>query len=236
MQGGLDVKQAGALGTVKFVCAHGDQIGVKLLNVIKWFLAEPLNGVGVKNYFAFTTEGADFDDWLEGADFVVRGHDGNEHSVRAEGAFEIFNGDAAFTVHGQTGDGEAFVFFQIIEAMQNRMVLDGRGDEVFALGFEQTGDSENGQVIGLGAAAGEDDFAGLGTQKFSGAVPGIVEQGTGFAANVMDGRGIAPDFVQKRQHGRAYAWVERRGGVVIEINGARLQFTIYDLRFTRLKR
>ena len=59
---------------------------------------------------------------------------------------------------------------------------------------------------------------GLAPRKFGRALARVVQQRPGAPADVMHGRGIAPNLAQKRQHRLAHRRVERRRGVVIEVN------------------
>ena len=53
-----------------------------------------------------------------------------------------------------------------LERVQDRLVLDGAGDQVAPAGrLERLGRAADGEVVGLGAAAGEDDFGRIGVQE-----------------------------------------------------------------------
>ena len=138
--------------------------------------------------------------------------------VGANRFLQIVGRNAAGGIHGQTRDGKTFVIFEIIKRLQHRVVLDSGSDEMLSLRFERARRAEDGEIVRLGSATGENDFTRFCAQKFGRAIACVVEQGARFAADVMDARRIAPKFIKKRQHRRAHVRVERRGGVVIEIN------------------
>ena len=98
------------------------------------------------------------------------------------------------------------------------MMFDGGGDDVPALGLQEAGGAEDGQVGALGAAAGEDDFAGFGAQNLRRAVARVIQESPGLAADVMHAGRIAPDLAQERQHRLPDLRVQGRSGVVIEID------------------
>ena len=100
------------------------------------------------------------------------------------------------------------------------MMLNGTGNEMTAFALQQSGDAENRQIIGFSSSAGKDEFTRFGPEKPGGPITVIIEQGTGAAAEMMNTRGISPNFLKKRLHRRADHRVERRGSVVVEVNRA----------------
>ena len=54
------------------------------------------------------------------------------------------------------------VLAQVLDRFQDGLVLDGRGQDVAAVGRGPASDSEDGEVVRLGSARGEDDLVGLG--------------------------------------------------------------------------
>ena len=203
---------------MKLVGADRDEVGVELPNRRERELAEDLHGIGVKNHAARTTQRPDRRDRLERAEFVVGGHDRDERRVGAQGAFDGAQGHLPGGIHRQVGDREPLVPLQILKTLQHRVVLDGRGDQVVALGAQMPGGAEDREVVALGAAAGENHLARLGPEHGGDPVPGVVQQRPRPSADLVNARRVAPDFPQKRQHRLPDRWIERRGGVVIEIN------------------
>ena len=100
------------------------------------------------------------------------------------------------------------------------MMFHCAGNNVPPLRLEEAGGAEDCQVAALGAAAGEDDFAGFARPDTGDPIPGVIEQRAGTSADMVDTGRIAENLAEIRQHGLAYHRVERRGGVVVEVNGA----------------
>ena len=145
------------------MCAGGEQVDVHRFDVDR-DVADGLNRVGMEKDLLFAADSAQFGDRLNRADFVVGHHDGNERRLRGDGCRQRFLRDEAFAVYGQIGDGKA-LFFQAFCRMQNRVVLDLRGDDVSAALFIFIGCAEKDVVIRFRAAAGENDFVGFGVDN-----------------------------------------------------------------------
>ena len=111
-------------------------------------------------------------DRLDGADLVVRCHDGDERGILGEFALELFEIHMAFLVHVQIGDAVAFLL-QRLAGIQHRVMLDLGGDQVLAaLGRRAVHKAADREVVRLRAAAGEDDLA-------RGVVVGLVDRHRG---------------------------------------------------------
>ena len=105
---GSDEKGSRAFGTMEFMAANGDEVGVELVGGRKWFFSKHLNRVRVKKNAAFAAKGSDLGDGLDCASFIVGGHHGNEHRIRANGGFYCANRDLSGLIDGQKSDLEAF--------------------------------------------------------------------------------------------------------------------------------
>ena len=103
-------------------------------------------------------------DGLDGADFVVGGHDGNQGRIRPQRFFQRFQADDAVLIHRQIGDFKA-LFFQLLRRVQNGVMLTLRGDDVTAARLLRVGRAAQRPVVGLRAAAREIDFARLRAQR-----------------------------------------------------------------------
>ena len=93
----------------------------------------------------------------------------------------------------------------------------------FALAGSQSRGTEHGEIIALCSTAREDDLAWFAFQNGRDAIARGIESCASFLTNVMNARWISEDAVQIRKHRSAYVRVERRGGVVIEINRAHIR-------------
>ena len=89
------------------------------------------------------------------------------------------------------------------------MVLNLRGDEVGEFAGLQVGlkDAEEGEVVALGAAGGEDDLGGAGVKKGGYVFAGLLDGGAGVLALLVDGAGVAESARSRRD-----AWHRRPEG------------------------
>ena len=77
------------------------------------------------------------------------------------------------------------------------MVLDGGGDEVVAGGE----DSEEGEVVALGAAGGEDDLGRAAVEEAGDGLAGVVDRGSRVLGLLVDGTGVAVVLEIEGTHG-----------------------------------
>ena len=104
--------------------------------------------------------------------------------------------------------------------MQHRMVLNRGRDEMSAFGAKEASGSENGEVITFRAATREHDFAWFGAPDLRYPIVSFIEQSTSAPTDMVDARRISEDIAQERQHRLANRRIERRRGIIIEIDRA----------------
>jgi hypothetical protein len=75
-----------------------------------------------------------------------------------------------------------------------------------------------GQVVGLGAAGGEEDLALGDTEGAGNTLPGVVEGGPRGAARAVDAGGIPGQGVEGLDQGGAHRGPQGAGGVVVEVD------------------
>ena len=155
-------------------------------------------------------DGGQLGNGLDGADLVVGEHDGGERGVGADGRLEIGGAHQAVLVHGQVGHLEALLL-QGLAGVEHRMVLDGARDEVLALAGVGAGESLDGPVVRLGAAARDVHLAGRGANKTGQRLAGIGHGIGSLLAERVDGRGVAELLGEVRQHGLHHLRAHRRG-------------------------
>jgi hypothetical protein len=102
--------------------------------------------------------------------------------------------------------------------MKDRLVLDGRDDDMVASLPGGQGQSLEGEIIGLGSGGGEIDLLRRGVEQAGDALPGFIEPGQGGLARGMKALGVAESLPQKRLHRLPHPGVERRGRDVVEID------------------
>src|ERR1043166_4991444 len=87
-----------------------------------------------------------------------------------------------------------------------------------AFALEQARSPQNRKIHAFGSAAREDDFTRFASKDDAGSFSGIIQNSARLSPYVVNTRRIAPYRPQVRQHGLAYIRIQRRSGVVIEIN------------------
>ena len=97
-------------------------------------------------------------------------------------------------------------------------MLDHRGDDVLVLAGFRADQAENTEIVGFGAARGENDIAGLRSEK-RGHLSARVFHGAAAALAVgMNRAGVAEFSGQIRQHGREDRRIYGRGRVVVKVD------------------
>ena len=82
----------------------------------------------------------------------------------------------------------------------------------------QLGDTEDGVVVGFGAATGEDDFLRAGADQGGDLFAGGFDGGAGLLAKGVDGGGVAVLAGEIGKHGVEDFGIDGGGGVVIEVD------------------
>ena len=88
--------------------------------------------IGMKQYAVLFCDLTDLGDGLDGTDLVVGKHHADQNSIGADGCFQLVQADQSVSVHIQIGDLKASLL-QILTGMENGMVLDLRGNNMFSL-------------------------------------------------------------------------------------------------------
>ena len=96
-------------------------------------------------------------------------------------------------------------------------MLDPGGDQV-ALARVGRRRAEDRQVVGLGAAGGEDDPGGGGVEQGGPLSAGLVDRGPRLFALVVGAGGIAVILAEEGQHRLPYLGGHRGGGIVVEVD------------------
>ena len=165
--------------------------------------------------FVFTAEFTDGGDVLDDTDFVVHPHHGNQNGVGADGGFELFQINQAVFFYAQIGYFKALAF-HFAHGVQHGFVFGFNGNQVLAFGFVELGRAFDGEVVGFGCAAGEDDFFGVGVDERGDVGAGFFHRFFGFpAVGVAAGCGVAEFIGEIGQHFFQHARVQRGGGGVV---------------------
>src|SRR5260370_31219425 len=100
-------------------------------------------------------------------------------------------------------------------------MLHERGDDVWTGVRRRDGgadDAEDGVVVGLGAAAGEENLLGPGAEEGRDLFAGGLDGGAGLLTEGVDGGGVAEFAGKIGKHGVEHFWLDGGGGVVIEVD------------------
>src|SRR5581483_4285611 len=223
-----NVESADSLRSVEFVRGEGKQIHAEFVNV-HGELSNGLHGVGVKVDIVLRRDAADFLERLDGAEFVVGVHDGNEAGVRANGFANRFGIDEAIAIHRQVGDTDASpanVFFGAtcrggfnrLAGVEDGFVFEVGGDDVLGGTGSIADDAEDGVIVRFGAAAGEDDFLGTRVEKSGDLFASGFHGGPGALADGVDRRGVAEFRRKIGQHRVEDLGIDGGGGVMVEVD------------------
>ncbi len=173
----------------------------------------------MKDDTLLAAETAKLGDGLHGARFVVRGHDRNQHGIWPEAGLERFHGDEAIGGDRQKCNVETLASSEVFTGLQNGGMFDLARDDVSAPVAQQAGRSQHGEVGALGTAAGKHHFARFAFPGAGDAIPGVVEEGPGVSTDMVHTRRVAVDIAEEREHRVADRRIQRRGRVVVEIDG-----------------
>ena len=86
---------------------------------------------------------------------IVDHHNGYKNGVLTESFLQRCQRNIAQAIRLEIGDLKS-LGLQICHAVQNRMMLDGCGDDMFAPFAQPFDSAENGPVVGFGTAGGEE--------------------------------------------------------------------------------
>lgn len=92
------VEGAYSLRSVEFVSGQGEHINIHFFYV-DFYVSDRLYGIGVEQNACLAADGSDFFDRVDGSDFVVGKHDGNQSGLGADGAAVSSGADLTLAVH-----------------------------------------------------------------------------------------------------------------------------------------
>ncbi|OGD30363.1 MAG: hypothetical protein A2Y56_09140 [Candidatus Aminicenantes bacterium RBG_13_63_10] len=156
-----------------------------------------------------------FGDGLDRAQFVVDMHNRDESRPGRHGVPQEIQVDDAVLVNGNEFDPITLVL-SIPGRFQDGGVLDGGNDELpfFRKGVERALD---GEIVRFRSRAGENDLRTHGSQHPGHFLPGFGDQLFDFAAEGVEGGGVAEAAAQEFRHDFRDFGVDGRRGVVVEI-------------------
>ena len=214
-----DVERANALRRMHLVAAEAEKIDRRCLHIEVNF-SRRLHGIRMHQRAGGVCQCDDFMHGGEHAGLVIRPHDGDERGD--SGPNEGVQGiqiNTAIRMHGSSGDF-ASLRLPAPGRLQNCGVLRA-GDDEFRLLRPQGAHGGMHGIDGFGAAAGEGDLRREGIEKGCHLGPRLLD-GTAHSAPAGVARGgIGVVLAQERQHRLQHCWIDRRGGVGVEIDHSR---------------
>ena len=213
----VDVEKTHALGTVNLVGADGEQVDHGLFGA-DHELSVGLDGVHVKQGGGVlpADQGADVLHRLHCADLIVHVHDGDQDGVRPDGLLQLLKGNVAVAVHGQVGHLKS-LFLQKCQRIVHAGVLDPGADDVLSGPVVGHGRADQGHVVALRAAGGEQNLLLFHLQ-------GLCHLGRGLAhvllrlhALAVLGGGVAVILCHRLHHDVLHAVKDPGGGGIVKI-------------------
>ena len=178
--------------TVEFVGGQGQHVDL-VPGEIDVQNPGSLYRVRVEQDFLFGTDLSDFPDGLDGADFVIGVHDGDQRRFRGDGFPQLFRPDKTVFVYIQQRYPDVLLFFQQLQGVQYGVMLKFGGDHVvFSLLQSGHDSSADRLVIGFAAAGGEVDLPGIAVQQGSHPCSGVLQGGFGCLSGQVQTGGIPP--------------------------------------------
>jgi hypothetical protein len=219
LQAGAHQQGPHPLGPAALVAAEAEQVDAQLLHG-QGQVAGGLGGVHVQQGALAVAEGRQRGQGLEHADLVVGGHHAHQQHVVAEGMLQRCGTEAAIAVHRQQGEGEAMAF-EIVQGIQHRPVFAHQAHQPpAAAGSTQGrfGHALEGQVVGLGGAAGEHHPLGAGPQGGRHLGAGPLHCSRGFQPRPVAAAGrVGGVLAPPGRHRRHYSRVAGGAGLVVEV-------------------
>ena len=195
-----DIQRAHALGAVELVAGEAQHIDVLLLHMDVQ-VSRRLHRVGVEGNSGFPADRADFRNRQDRANLVVGVHGGHQAGIRTDGILHLLGFHIMTLAHIQIGNLKA-LFFQLFQGMEHGVVLKSRGDNVFLpMLLPITGGGDNGLIVSLAAAGGENDFSGITAQAARHRLPGSIQRLLGPLPHGVQAGGVAIYVVKIRKHG-----------------------------------
>ncbi len=179
------------------------------------YFANRLCSVGKQQHAVLAGNGADFFNWLNNADLVIRVHDSDQYCCRLNSCFQFLQIDQPLRVHRQVRYFAAQLF-DVFAGIQNSFVLGYRCDDVIALAGVHFKYTFDGQVIAFGCSAGKDDLLWIGANQFGHLFTGIIDSFFRRPAKRVVPAGRISEMIQEiRCHGFQYPGIHGCGSVIV---------------------
>ncbi len=212
-------KRADSLRPVNLVRRDRREVDAGLFHIDR-HLADRLDGVAMKDDALFLGDLADLGNRMNRADLVVGPHDRDEHGLVGDRAAHRVGIDHPVLVDRQIGDRRLARPLERAATVEHRLMLGDASDDVVALVLVKLDDALDCKVVGLGGAAGENNFLGLGADQRRDLIARAIDGLFRFPSEaVVAAGGIAELLGEIRQHRIEHARIDARGRVIVHVNG-----------------
>jgi hypothetical protein len=160
------------------MAAKGEQIHGKIFYVHR-DLSHSLHGIGVHQDSSSFGCSRNLSQRLYRADIVVGQHNRRQRSIISQSTADILRIHQAVFINGQIGNPEA-PSLQMVARVQQRLVFDGRCNDVSLAVAETFGDSAHGMVVGLGTTTGKKDLIRSRTDQLGHSFTGSIQHPSRF--------------------------------------------------------
>ena len=222
-----DVQHAHPLRGVQLVPRHGQQIDAEFLHVQRQ-LARGLGGVGMQQHAFGPCESGDLPDGLQRADLVVGVHDADQIGPFRDHLSHSVGIDAAAAVHRHDGDAAAEPLEEFARLGRGGM-LHGADDDVRPAAQRPKTPRSRAKATPLIARLLASLPPPVNTISSGWALSSSATwrracstASWAFLPRRVRAGGVAEVFPQVRQHRLNHAGIERRGGVVVEVDRSHL--------------
>ena len=216
-QSRADIQGADALGRVDLVAADADHVGPQGPGR-KGDLQKSLHRVGVQQGLGagalqLPSHGGDV---RHGAGLVVDQHQGDEDGVRPQSLPHRLHRDGPGGIRLQPGHFKAPAL-QLVQGFAHRVMLHQGADHVPALALHGFRPLEDGPVVALRAAGGEDQLLALAAQGRGHLPTALIQQLFCLPAHRVGGVGVAVYLRHGPQGGLGRLGADLRGGGIVQI-------------------
>ncbi len=223
LQPPANIQKTHPLRAVQLMGGGRKQIHLQCL-YIQGDLAEGLHRISVEEHPRFPANAADFRDGLQGTDFIVGAHNGNQGCLRPKGSCHGSRIHKALFIHRKVSDFHALCG-QGLAGMEHRMMLNGGDDDMIFLRLFCRGTlsgrrqaAAQGHIVRFRTAAGEADLLGAGMQHRGDAAAAILNGHPGPLSPAIHRGGVAEFFAEIGQHGLQHRRCQRCRGRMIHVD------------------
>src|SRR5215471_8361937 len=212
-----------AFGRIELVARKRQQIDAEIIDAGR-NLADRLSGVGVEQDAVLVGNSGTLRNRLDRADLVVGVHDADDDRAGRESVLKAAGVDPACAVNGQVGHLRAHPFEKLAR-FDDRRMLDAAGDDVTPLVAKCKGRAFEGKIVRFASAAREHDFVVVAAEQNGYLTARRLKSCLRRGRSPMPTRRISIMILKKRPHRQGNRAIDRRTGIVVEIDALHRQNT-----------